>query len=72
MDSFPQASETKAYTIENQEGVWLKVKYAEAKNNPNAIRARKGSVISWFIREEDLAPVEEVANDQPSKDKETA
>jgi hypothetical protein len=51
MYRFPEATENKLYKIEGLDGLYLKVKYSEAKDLPEGVRASLNGRICWFVPE---------------------
>lgn len=51
MDDFNVAKSVKLFMIPalGGETLYKRIKYTEAKDNPNAVRARIGSMIGWFV-----------------------
>ena len=48
---FPIATKHEVYTLSGHEGRYVKVKYSEAKDLPEGVRAIIGSRIYWFVPE---------------------
>ena len=64
MDRFPEARENRLYEIEGLEGLFVKVKYSDAKNIPEGIRASLNGRIAWFVPDEKPVLVTEVLDDE--------
>lgn len=49
---FPTAMVKKTYKVQGMDGDYKLSGYREAKDNPESVRAMKGSKVCWFIPDE--------------------
>ena len=46
---FMEAKKVNVFTIDELFGYWLKITSKEARDRPDAVRAKIGKTISWFV-----------------------
>lgn len=46
---FMEAKKVNVYTIDELAGYWSKITSTEARDRPDAVRAKLGKRISWFV-----------------------
>jgi hypothetical protein len=62
---FRGATKVSLYNIDGLEGFWRRITAAEAKERPDAVRAKPGKCVWWFVpAEEEIVDLTLVDDDE--------
>lgn len=68
---FKEATKVNLYTIEGLQGYWMKITATEAKDRPDAERAKPGARVCWFVPAKDEITDLTLVDDEVNDDEET-